>query len=110
GAAEVEGGFEMVMWSAGRSAPRRNPRLRSTLPRGAKAAAIAAGLATAAGILITLVPGISHAAIYAVLIASSSAAIVVPIIQERRLAGEDILALITQVTLADIFATLAIPF
>ncbi len=105
-----EVGFAMLMFSAGMNVPLSDTKLRSSLPRGAKAAAIAAGLAIPAGILITVVPGVGHPAVYAVLIASSSAAIVVPIIEERRLSGEPILALITQVTLADIFATLAIPF
>jgi Kef-type K+ transport system membrane component KefB len=45
-----------------------------------------------------------------VLIGSGSAAVVLPVIQERRLAGPAVLAVIAQVTVADVAATVAIPF
>lgn len=103
-------GFAMLMFSAGMNVPLANAQLRTSLKRGTTAAALTAGLAVPAAILIALVPGASHTAIYAVLFASSSAAIVIPIIEERRLEGEGILDLIAWVTIADILATVAIPF
>jgi len=45
-----------------------------------------------------------------VLVASGSAAVVLPIVQERRLTGQSVLTLIAQVTVVDIAATVAIPF
>jgi Kef-type K+ transport system membrane component KefB len=48
--------------------------------------------------------------VYAVLIASGSAAVVLPIVQERRLTGQAVLTVVAQVTVADIAATIAIPF
>ena len=54
--------------------------------------------------------GAGHPAVYAVIIGSGSAAIVLPVIQERRLEGPAVLTLIAQVTVADVAATIAIPF
>ena len=105
-----EVGFAMLMFSAGMSVPLSDRRLRESLSTGAIAAALVGALAIPAAVLITLIPGVDHPAIYAVLIASGSAAVVVPIIDERRLEGEGVLALIAQVTVADIAATVAIPF
>lgn len=103
-------GFAMLMFNAGMRVPLSDGALRSSLGRGAVTAAIAAAFALPAGILVSLLPGVGHAAIYVVLIASGSAAIVVPIIQERGLKGDGVLVVITQVTVADIAATVAIPF
>jgi Kef-type K+ transport system membrane component KefB len=47
--------------------------------------------------------------VYAVLIASGSAAVVLPILQERGLAGPTALAVMAQVTVADIGAMVAVP-
>ena len=99
----------MLMFSAGMSVPLRTDACANHLSAGASAAALVAGLAIPAAVLITLYRRRAPA-IYAVLIASGSAAVVVPIIDERRLKGEGVLALIAQVTVADIAATVAIPF
>jgi len=93
-------GFAMLMLSVGMNVPLHDGRLRKSLGRGTLAAAGAAGLAVAAG----------HAAVFAVIIGSGSAAIVLPVIQERRLEGPAVLTLIAQVTVADVAATIAIPF
>jgi Kef-type K+ transport system membrane component KefB len=103
-------GFAMLMFSVGMSVPLRVQQVWSALDRGALAAAVAAGLAIGAGELVSLIGGVGHPAIYAVIIASGSAAVVLPTIQERALAGEGVLALIAQVTVADVAATIAIPF
>jgi Kef-type K+ transport system membrane component KefB len=49
-------------------------------------------------------------AVYAVLVASGSAAVALPIVQERGLADPEVLSVVAQVAVADIGATLAIPF
>ena len=100
----------MLMFNAGMRVPLSDDRLRSSLGRGSLTAAIVAVLAIPAGVLLSLIPGVGHPAVYVVLLASGSAAIVLPVIQERGLQGSGVLALITQVTVADIAATLAIPF
>ncbi len=71
---------------------------------------IVAALAAGAGVLISLIGGVGHPAVYAVLIGSGSAAVVLPVIQERRLDGDAVLIVIAQVTVADVAATVAIPF
>ena len=103
-------GFAMLMFNAGMNVPLRDGNLRGSLGTGLTAAVVAGALAIVAGVGVSLLPGIGHPAVYAVLMASSSAAIVVPIIQERGLRGRDTLVLIAQVTVADIAATVAIPF
>lgn len=103
-------GFAMLMFSAGMNVPLRDGDLRGSLNTGLAAAVVAGALAVVAGIGVSLLPGIGHPAVYAVLMASSSAAIVVPIIQERGLRGRATLVMIAQVTVADIAATVAIPF
>jgi Kef-type K+ transport system membrane component KefB len=47
--------------------------------------------------------------VYAVLLASGSAAVALPMLQERRLDGPDALVIVAQVTVADIGAILAVP-
>ena len=103
-------GFAMLMFNAGMNVPLRDGGLRGSLNTGLVAAVVAGVLAVVAGIGVSLLPGVGHPAVYAVLMASSSAAIVVPVIQERGLRGRGTLVLIAQVTIADIAATVAIPF
>ncbi len=103
-------GFAMLMFSVGMNVPLHEPRVRASLGRGALGAAAVAVLAVGAGLLVSQIGGAGHPAVYAVLIASSSAAVVLPIVQERRLTGAAILTLIAQVTVADIAGTIAIPF
>lgn len=103
-------GFAMLMLSVGMSVPVREPSLRACLPRGTARALAVAALAVVAGLLIVQIHGVAHPAVYAVLVASGSAAVVLPIVQERRLAGQEVLSVIAQVTVADIGATIAIPF
>ena len=103
-------GFAMLMFSAGMNVPLGQERLLECLGRGARAAAVVGILGLGAGFLVSLIGGAGHPFVYAVLIASGSAAIVLPVIQERRLTGDAVLTVIAQVTVADIVATLAIPF
>ena len=53
--------------------------------------------------------GTGHAAVYGVVLASGSAAIVLPTLQERKLDGAEALVVIAQVTVADVTAILAVP-
>lgn len=103
-------GFAMLMFNAGMNVPLSDGSLRASLRRGTVIATIVAVLAVPVGVLISLLPGVGHPAVYVVLIASGSAAVVLPVIQERGLKGNGVLALIAQVTVADIAATVAIPF
>jgi Kef-type K+ transport system membrane component KefB len=102
-------GFAMLMFAVGMSVPLREPGLRASLGRGATTALIVALLAVGAGLLVSKIGGAGHPAVYAVLIASGSAAVVLPILQERGLDGPGALTVMAQVTVADIGATVAVP-
>jgi Kef-type K+ transport system membrane component KefB len=103
-------GFAMLMFSVGMNVPLRDQRIRASLGRGALGAGVVAVLAVGSGLLISLIGSAGHPAVFAVLVASGSAAVVLPIVQERDLTGPAILTVIAQVTVADVAATIAIPF
>jgi Kef-type K+ transport system membrane component KefB len=103
-------GFAMLMFNSGMNIPLHDERVRASLGRGALAAGVVAVLAVGAGLLVSAIGSTDHPAIYAVLIASGSAAVVLPVVQERRLGSGPVLTVIAQVAVADIAATIAIPF
>jgi Kef-type K+ transport system membrane component KefB len=105
----AEIGFAMLMFAVGMSVPLRQEGLRGSLGKGATAALVVAAIAVGAGLLASRIGGAGHPALYAVLIASGSAAVVLPILQERGLTGPAALAVMAQVTVADICAMVAVP-
>ena len=63
-----------------------------------------------AGIAIAAILGGGHAAIYALLLAGGSAAILLPVIEELGLLGDErILVVMAQVAVADVSAIVALP-
>ena len=103
-------GFAMLMFTAGMHVPLRQPGLLSGLRRGGLAAVIAALLAPLAGIAAAQASGTHHAAIYALLLASGSAAVLLPVLEEQGLLGDArALTVMAQVALADIAAIVALP-
>jgi len=102
-------GFAMLMFAAGMSVPLRDRGMRESLGPGALTALIVAALAVGAGLLVSQIGEAGHAAVYAVLIASGSAAVVLPILQERGLNGSAALTVMAQVTVADVGAMVAVP-
>jgi Kef-type K+ transport system membrane component KefB len=102
-------GFALVMFVAGSQVPIRDTRLRPALRTGAVRAACVGALAVLTAYGIARATGISHAALFAVLLASSSAALVLPIVAALRLTGPDVLAMIPQVALADAACIIALP-
>jgi Kef-type K+ transport system membrane component KefB len=105
----AEAGFAMLMLTVGMHIPLRDRRLRRALGRGALAAGVAASAAALGGLVAAELTGTGHAAVYGVLLASGSAAIVLPTLQERKLDGPEALVVIAQVTVADVTAILAVP-
>lgn len=102
-------GFAMLMFAAGMSVPLRDPGLSQSIGRGARTAILVAMLAVAAGLLLSQLADAGHAAVYAVLVASGSAAIVLPVLQERNLSDPVALTVMAQVTVADVAAMVAVP-
>jgi Kef-type K+ transport system membrane component KefB len=104
-----EVGFAMLMLTVGMHLPLRDPRLAASLRDGAVLAAIVGVLAIPAGFAVAAIAGTSHAAIYAVVLASGSAAVLLPALQETKAEGRDVLAVMAQVTIADVVTILSVP-
>jgi Kef-type K+ transport system membrane component KefB len=105
----AEVGFAMLMLTVGMHVPLRDHRLRRALGAGALAAGVVAMSAPLGGVVVAELAGTGHIAVYAVLLASGSAAVVLPMLQERKLDGPEALVVIAQVTVADVAAILAVP-
>ncbi|KAA8890480.1 cation:proton antiporter [Nocardia colli] len=102
-------GFAVVMFVAGTHVPVRDPAVRSALSVGVVRAIMVGLLAAAAGFGIAHWFDTGHGAMYAVLLASSSAALVLPIIDSLGLDGKPVLALTAQVAIADTACVVALP-
>ena len=103
-------GFAMLMFAAGMHVPIRDRALLGSIRRGSIAAATAAALAIPGGILLSRFLGGSHAAVFALLLATGSAAVVLPILDEARLLDRpDALTVLAQVTVADVVSIAALP-
>jgi Kef-type K+ transport system membrane component KefB len=102
-------GFVLVMFVAGTHVPIRDPRLRGALGVGALRAAGVGVLAVPVGFGIARLFDTGHPGLYAVLLASSSAALVLPIVDSLHLTGEPILQLLPQVAIADTACIVALP-
>jgi Kef-type K+ transport system membrane component KefB len=104
-----EVGFAMLMLSVGMHLPLRDRRLASAARAGGLLAAIVCVLAVPAGLLAASIAGSGHAAVYAVVLASGSAAVLLPAIEETGLAGAEVMTVMAQVTIADIITILSVP-
>ncbi len=102
-------GFAVVMFVAGTHVPVRDAAVRRALGRGAARAVVVGVLAAVAGVGLSTLFGTGHGALYAVLIASSSAALVLPIVDSAGLRGPRVLELTAQVAVADICCIVALP-
>jgi len=102
-------GFALVMFVGGTHVPVRDARLRSALRVGALRAVAVGVLAVPAGFGLAAVFDTGHGLLYAVLLASSSAALVLPIAQAGPSSGADVLQLLAQVSVADAAAIVALP-
>jgi Kef-type K+ transport system membrane component KefB len=105
----AEVGFAMLMFTVGMHLPLRDRRLALAARAGGMLAGIVCVLAVPAGLLAASIAGSGHAAIYAVVLASGSAAVLLPAIEETGLAGAEVLSVMAQVTIADIITILAVP-
>ena len=80
-------GFGLIMFVAGTRVPLRDPQLRTGLAVGSVRAVGIGVIAIPLGLGTSAIFGTGHAALYAVLIASSSAALVLPIVDSLQLGG-----------------------
>jgi Kef-type K+ transport system membrane component KefB len=104
-----QAGFALIMLVAGSHIPLRVSNLRSAIGRGALLAAFTGVLAVPAGLGVAALAGTGHGWLYAVLFASSSAALVIPVVQEAGLDSPAALAMIAHVAVADVAAIVLLP-
>jgi Kef-type K+ transport system membrane component KefB len=105
----AEIGFAMLMLTVGMHLPLRDSRLLSSLREGGALATIVVLLAIPGGLLAATIAGTGHAAVYAVVLASGSAAVLLPAIQEAGLGGPQVMAVMAQVAIADILTIVSVP-
>ena len=102
-------GFAMLMLTVGMHLPLRDKRLPASLRGGGLLAGVVCVLAIPGGLLAAGIAGTGHAAIYMVLLASGSAAVLLPALQETGIEGPDVMIVMAQVTLADVITILSAP-
>lgn len=100
-------GFALVMFVVGSHVPVRDASVRHSLGRGLVGAALVGVLAALAGTALAALFGTGHAALYGVVIASSSAALILPILATLKLRG--VAQLTAQVAIADAVCIIALP-
>jgi Kef-type K+ transport system membrane component KefB len=100
-------GFALVMFVVGSHVPVRDVTVRRALGRGLVGAVLVGVLAALAGIGLAGLFGTGHAALYGVVIASSSAALVLPIVGSLKLGNTA--QLTAQVAIADAVCIVALP-
>jgi Kef-type K+ transport system membrane component KefB len=102
-------GFAVLMMVAGMHVPLRNRALLGSLGRGTVAVLASAVLGLGGGLAIAHGLGIGHPAVWAILLATGSAAIVLPALQEAGLSGEKAVLAMAWATVADIATIVAVP-
>jgi Kef-type K+ transport system membrane component KefB len=102
-------GFALVMFVAGTHVPVRSREVRSALPRALARAVLCGVMAAALGVALAWQFGTGHAALYAVLMTSSSAALALPVIGSLGLKGPQVLSLTAQIAIADTACIVLLP-
>jgi Kef-type K+ transport system membrane component KefB len=102
-------GFAMLMFVVGTRLPLRDTRLRQALGRAVVATALSFAIAGGVGWLIAWASGIDQPALFVLLLAASSAAVVIPVLQERGLTTGPMLEVTAWVVLVDVTTIVAVP-
>lgn len=102
-------GFALVMFVVGTHVPIRDTTLRSAIPAAVTRAVAVGVVASVLGVVLAEVFDTGHAALYAVLMASSSAALALPVIDSLRLEGPPVLSVKAQIAIADATSIVLLP-
>jgi Kef-type K+ transport system membrane component KefB len=102
-------GFAMLMLTVGMHLPLRDRRLTAALRGGGLLAGIVCVLAVPAALLAAGLAGTGDVAVYAVVLASGSAAVLLPALQEAGIVGTEVMTVMAQVTIADVLTILSVP-
>ncbi len=102
-------GFALVMFVVGTHVPVRKTSLRSSIPRALARAVLVGALAAVFGVALAELFRTGHAALYAVLMASSSAALALPVMEALGLSGPPVLSVTAQIAIADTASIVLLP-
>ena len=105
----AQAGFALVMLVAGTHVPVGNSALRQALGRGLVLTIGVGVVAVPVAAALSSMAHTHHTALYAVILASSSAAVIMPIVQDEGLAGDRVLTMMAQVAIADTACIVALP-
>jgi Kef-type K+ transport system membrane component KefB len=107
----AEVGFALLMFSVGTALPLRNPGLRASLGNGLRVVAFVVVFALIAGYGLARLTNLDRPLLIAVLMATSSAAVAMPVLDEAKLTALQIgMVTAAWVTIADIGSVVALPF
>lgn len=102
-------GFLMVMLVAGTHVPIRDPAIRAGLRTGLVRALLIGAVAAPVGIALASLFNTGHGTLYAVLIASSSASIAMPVLDGYTGDRDQLVALLPQLAVADAACIVLVP-
>jgi Kef-type K+ transport system membrane component KefB len=102
-------GFAVLMMVAGMHVPLRNRGLLGSLRRATFAVAVSAVLGVGGGLVIAKLLDIGHPAVWGIVLATGSAAIVLPALEEAGVSDELALPAMAWATVADIATIVAVP-
>ena len=102
-------GFALVMFVVGTHVPVRDKTLHSAIPKALLRAVAVGAVAAVVGVALAQAFGTGHAALYAVLMVSSSAALALPVIDSLGLSGPPVLSVTTQIAIADATSIVLLP-
>jgi Kef-type K+ transport system membrane component KefB len=102
-------GFALVMFVVGSHVPVRDPNMRSAVPMALARAVLVGAVSASLGFGLAEEFGTGHAALYAVLMASSSAAMTLPMIDSLGLHGPQVLSVTAQIAIANAACIVLLP-
>jgi Kef-type K+ transport system membrane component KefB len=102
-------GFGLLMVTAGQHVGVASPRFRASLATAVRLVLVVALAAAPIGVAIAAIVGSVPPALVAIMLMGSSAAVVMPIVDEHRLSGSSIIALTGWVGIADGLTVIAMP-
>lgn len=102
-------GFGLTMFIVGSHVPLRDREIKAALGKGVLGAVVVAVPAIGLAVVLSAMFGTGHAALYAVLIASSSAALILPIVDALHVEKAGLIGLTVQVAVADLVCIVALP-
>ena len=102
-------GFALVMFVVGTHVPVRDAQMRSAVPKALVRAILVGAVAAGLGVALATLFGTGHALLYGVLMASSSAALALPVIDSLRLEGPHVLSVTAQIAIADAACIILLP-